>query len=59
VRLSQPSSALDKVNDKDDNGNYQQEVDESAAKMADEAQKPEHDQDDNYSPEHRYTFQLS
>jgi hypothetical protein len=50
---------LDKVNDKDDNGNYQQEVDESAAKMADEAQKPEHDQHDNYSPEYRYTFQLS
>jgi hypothetical protein len=43
VRLSEPSSALDQVNDQDDNGYHEQEVDESAAKMADEAEKPEHD----------------
>jgi hypothetical protein len=26
--------------------------------MADEAKKPEHDQDDNYSPEHGYSFRF-
>lgn len=57
--MSEPSSALDQVNDQDDNGYHEQEMDESAAKMADEAEKPEHDKDDNYSPEHRCAFQLS
>jgi hypothetical protein len=45
------SSALNEVNDQDDDGNYEQEVDQAAANVADEAKKPEHDQDDNYSPE--------
>jgi hypothetical protein len=31
-------------------------MDQAAANVADEAQKPEHDQDDNYSPEHGYLF---
>jgi hypothetical protein len=43
VRLSEPSSALDQVNDQDDNGNHEQEVDKSTAKMADEPEKPQHD----------------
>jgi len=34
---------LDQVNDEDDNGNHEQEMDESAAKVAHEAEKPEHD----------------
>src|SRR4029077_16152376 len=50
------SSALNKVNDQDDDGNYEQEVDQAAANVANEAKKPEHDQDDNYSPEHGYSF---
>jgi hypothetical protein len=58
ARLSESSSALDQVNDQDDNGDHEQQVDESAAKMADEAEKPEHDQDDNYSPKHGYSFRL-
>ncbi len=53
------SSALNEVNDQDDDGNYEQEVDQAAANVADEAKKPEHDQDDNYSPEHGYSFRLS
>ena len=53
------SSALNKVNDQDDDGNYEQEVDQAAANVANEAKKPEHDQDDNYSPEHGYSFRLS
>ena len=42
------SSALNKFNDQDDDGNYEQEVDQAAANVANEAKKPEHDQDDNY-----------
>jgi hypothetical protein len=53
------SSALNEVNDQDDDGNYEQEVDQAAANVADEAKKPEHDQDNNYSPEHAYSFRLS
>jgi hypothetical protein len=49
---------LNQVNDQDDDGNYKQEMDQAAANVADEAKKPEHDQDDNYSPEHGYSFQL-
>jgi hypothetical protein len=56
---SESSSALNEVNDQDDDGNYEQEVDQAAANVADEAKKPEHDQDDNYSPEHGYSFRLS
>jgi hypothetical protein len=37
------SSALNEVNDQDDDGNYEQEVDQAAANVADEAKKPEHD----------------
>jgi hypothetical protein len=37
------SSALNEVKDQDDDSNYEQEVDQAAAKVADEAKKPEHD----------------
>jgi hypothetical protein len=50
------SSALNQVNNQDDDRDYEQEMDQAAANMADEAKKPEHDQDDNYSPEHGYSF---
>ena len=43
---------MDQVNDQDDNGNHEQEMDESAAKVADEAEKPKNDEDDYYGPEH-------
>jgi hypothetical protein len=49
---SKPSSALNQVNNQDDDRNYEQEMDQAAANVADEAKKPEHHQDDNYSPEH-------
>jgi hypothetical protein len=46
------SSALNQVNNQDDDGNYEQEMNQAAANVADEAKKPENDQNDNYSPEH-------
>jgi hypothetical protein len=55
----QSSSALNQVNDQDDDGNDEQEMDQTTANVAEEAKKPEHDQDDNYSPEHGYSFRLS
>jgi cation transport regulator ChaB len=51
-----PPSALDQVNDHDDDGNHDQEMDETAADVADEAEKPEHEQDNDYSPEHGVPF---
>jgi hypothetical protein len=56
-RLESPS-ALNEVKDQDDDGNYEQEMDQAAANVADETKKPEHDQDDNYSPKHGYSFRL-
>ena len=55
---SEPSSALNQLNNDYDDGNHEQKMDQTAAKVADKAQKPEHDQDDNYSPEHRCFFRL-
>jgi hypothetical protein len=55
---SEPSSALNQVNNEHNDGNHEQKMDQSAAKVADKAQKPEHNQDDNYSPEHICFFQL-
>jgi hypothetical protein len=46
------SSALNQVNNQDDDSNYEQEMDQAAANVADETKKPENDQNDNYSPEH-------
>jgi hypothetical protein len=53
------SSALNEVNDQDDYGNHEQEVDQATANVYDQAKEPEHDQNNNYSPEHRYSFRLS
>jgi hypothetical protein len=49
---------LNQINDQDDDGNYEQEMDQTAANVADEAKKPEDDQDDNYSPKHGYSFRF-
>jgi hypothetical protein len=43
---------LNQVNDQDDDRNYEQEMDQTAANVANETKEPENDQNDNYSPEH-------
>ena len=53
------SSALNQINNQDDDRNDEQEMNQTAANVAKKAKKPEHDQDDNYSPEHGYSFRLS
>jgi hypothetical protein len=40
---SEPSSALNQLNNEYDDGNHDQKMDQTAAKVADKAQKPEHD----------------
>jgi hypothetical protein len=50
---------LNEINDQHDDRDNEQEMNQAAANVADEAKKPEHDQDDNYSPEHGYSFRLS
>jgi len=40
---SEPSSALNQLNNEYDDGNHEQKMDQTAAKVADKAQKPEHD----------------
>jgi hypothetical protein len=40
---SEPSSALNQLNNKHNDGNHEQKMDQTAAKVADKAQKPEHD----------------
>jgi len=49
---SEPSSALNQLNNEYDDGNHEQKMDQTAAKVPDKAQKPEHDEYYNYSPEH-------
>lgn len=57
-RIRSEPSALNQLNNEHDDGNHEQKMNQTAAKVADKAQKPEHHQDDNYSPEHRCFFRL-
>jgi hypothetical protein len=43
---------LNQVNDQNNDSNYEEKMDQTAANVADEAKKPENDQDDNYRPKH-------
>jgi hypothetical protein len=47
---------LNQINNQDDDRNYEQEMDQTAANVANKAKKPEHDQDNNYRPEHGVPF---
>jgi len=40
--LLRSSPALNQVNDEDDDSNYEQEMDQAAANVAEQAKKPEH-----------------
>jgi cation transport regulator ChaB len=53
---SRSSSALEQTNDHDDDGDHDQEMDETAADVTEEAEKPEHEQDNNDSPKHGVPF---
>src|SRR5207249_1235269 len=63
VKLSlfrlQWSPPTDKINDEHDHSDDEQQMDERATKMADEAEEPEHEQNYEYCPEHWSSFRLS
>jgi hypothetical protein len=42
-RIRSEPSALNELNNEHDDGNHEQEMDQTAAKVTDKAQKPEHD----------------
>jgi len=42
-RIRSESSALNELNNEYDDGNHEQKMNQSAAKVADKAKKPEHD----------------
>jgi hypothetical protein len=56
INRLESSPALNQVNNQDDDRNYEQEMDQTAANVAKKAKKPEHDQDNNYRPEHGVPF---
>jgi hypothetical protein len=47
---------LNQINNQDDDRNYEQEVDQTAANAAKKAKEPEHDQDNNYGLGHSVPF---
>jgi hypothetical protein len=42
-RIRSEPSALNELNNEHNDGNYEQKMNQSAAKVADKSQKPEHD----------------
>jgi hypothetical protein len=55
----EPSPAFKQVDDQDNHGNYQQKMNQTAANVNEQAKKPEHEEDNNYSPKHGYSFRFS
>ena len=49
---SKSSFTLEQINNQDDDRNHEQEMDQTAPNMADEAKEPENYENDNDSPEH-------
>jgi hypothetical protein len=47
---------LNQINNQDDDRNYEKEMDQTAANVAKKSKKPEHNQDNNYRPEHAIPF---
>jgi len=53
------SPASEQVNDEDNNGDHEQEMNQTSADVADKAKKPKNDEDNYYGPEHGFVFPLS
>jgi hypothetical protein len=51
---SERSSALNQVNDKDNDGNHEQQMDQSAADVAEKTQKPQNEENHKYGPKHGF-----
>jgi hypothetical protein len=49
---------LKQINNQDDDSDDEQYMNETAADMNEQAEQPKHQQDDNDSPQHGYSFRL-
>jgi hypothetical protein len=49
---SDSSSPLNQINNQYDDCNYEEEMNQTAPNVTNEAKQPKHDQNNNYSPEH-------
>jgi hypothetical protein len=53
---SERSSALNQINNQDNDRDHEQKMDQSTAHVAEKTQKPENEENHKYGPEHRFTF---
>jgi hypothetical protein len=51
---SERSPALNQVNDQDNDGNHEQQMDQSAADVPEKTQKPQNEENHKYGPQHRF-----
>jgi hypothetical protein len=54
VWRSERPSALNQIDDQDDDCNYEQKMDQSAANVAEKTQKPENNENYKYGPKHNF-----
>jgi len=54
--LQWPPPTAYKINDEHDHSDHEQQMNECASEMADEAKQPEHEQDYDYCPKHKVPF---
>jgi len=47
---------LNQLNNEHNDRNHEQKMDQTASNVTNKAKKPEHDQDNNYRPEHGVPF---
>ena len=58
IALSERSSALNQINDQDNDRDHEQQMDQSAAHVSEKPEKPENEEDYKYGPQHRFYFRL-
>jgi len=49
---------LNQINDQDNDRNHEQQMDQSAAHVPKQPEKPENEKDYKYGPQHRFYFRL-
>jgi len=54
VERSERPSALNQIDDQNDDRNYEQQMDQSAADVAEKTQKPENEENYKYGPQHKF-----
>jgi hypothetical protein len=49
---SKPAFAPNQIENQDDDGNHEQQMNQTAANVNEQAKQPQYEQDDNYCPQH-------